>query len=116
MNAPFDPESVLAECRVSYFLSSGPGGQRRDRKRTAVRLVHEPTGIVVVAGRRRSRAQNLKEALDRLVERLRERAKPEKPRRKTRVPARVRESILKEKKRRSEKKERRRKVRREDYE
>lgn len=116
MTAHRTPDSVLAECRVSYLLSSGPGGQRRDRKRTAVRLMHEPTGLVVVAGRRRSRSRNLKDALERLLEKLREFEKVQKPRKKTNVPSRVRESILREKKKRSEKKKLRKKIRREDYE
>lgn len=104
------PEEVLVECRVSYFLSSGPGGQRRDRKMTAVRLLHLPTGIVVVATRRRSRAQNMKEALERLIGKLAERTRVRKPRRRTRMPAAAREAILREKRQRSVKKKLRKKV------
>jgi protein subunit release factor B len=109
-----DPEKVLEECRISYFLSSGPGGQRRDRKRTAVRLAHLPTGIVVVSGRRRSRAQNLQDALKRLIERIEEKEKVPKPRLKTRVPKKAREAAIKEKKQRSMKKKLRKKVSQDD--
>jgi len=78
-----------------------------------VRLVHVPTGTVVIAGRRRSRSQNLKEALDRLIDRIeeRERERSKKPRIRTKKPSRVRESILREKKHRSTTKKLRRKVR-----
>jgi protein subunit release factor B len=107
---PLDEESILEECQVAYFLSSGPGGQRRDRKRTAVRLVHEPTGIVVVSGRRRSRTQNLRLALEKLIERIEEKNRPAKPRIKTKKPKRVKEAILKQKKRLSAKKKLRKKV------
>jgi protein subunit release factor A len=107
-----DRATLFEECRVTYFLSPGPGGQRRDRKRTAVRLVHVPTGITVVAGRRRSRIQNLRDALDRLAEKLEERQaeKSRKPRIATRLPARVKEAILREKRHRALKKKLRGKV------
>jgi len=109
-----DAEKILAQCQASFFLSSGPGGQRRDRKRTAVRLVHGPTGIVVVSGRRRSRSQNLRLALEKLIERIEELERPEIPRKRTRKPRRAKETILREKKQRSAKKKLRRKVSSED--
>jgi protein subunit release factor B len=109
-----NPSKVLEECRVTYFLSSGPGGQHRDRKRTAVRLEHLPTGIVTVSKKRRSRAMNLREALERLVEKIGERQKVKKHRVPTRVPKKVREAIREEKRRRTLKKKERRKVDR-DY-
>jgi peptide chain release factor 2 len=109
-----DADEVLGQCRVSYFLSRGPGGQRRDRKMTAVRLLHLPTGIVVIATRRRSRAQNMQEALERLLGKLEERAKVKKPRIRTRMPAAVKETILRGKKRRSVKKVLRKRVRGEE--
>lgn len=95
---------------MSYFLSSGPGGQRRDRKMTAVRLLHLPTGIVVVATRRRSQVQNLKDALERLLEKLEQRMRVRKPRIKTRMPAAMKEAILRGKKRRSARKSLRKKI------
>ena len=107
---PLDPEKVFAERQASYFLSSGPGGQRRDRKRTAVRLVHGPTGIVVVSSRKRSRAQNIRLALEKLIERIEEKNRPQKPRIKTKKPKRVKEAIIKEKKHRSARKKLRKKV------
>ena len=69
---PVDPEDLLTECDVSYFLASGPGGQHRNRNRTAVRLRHRPSGLVVIGRRQRSRRQNLRDALGRLHERLAE--------------------------------------------
>jgi protein subunit release factor B len=105
-----DPEKILSECRITYMLPPGPGGQRRDRKRTAVRLVHGPTGITVIAGRKRYRAHNLKDALDRLIARIEERTRVRRPRIPTKTPRRVRMEIKEAKRRRSEKKRQRRKV------
>ncbi len=109
-----NPEKILEECRITYTLSPGPGGQRRDKKRTAVRLVHIPTGIIVVVGRKRFRSQNLREALERMVSRIEERQKGKKPRIPTKIPGKVRETIREEKKKRSIKKGLRRRVSRDD--
>jgi len=105
-------EKLLKECNMTFFLSSGPGGQRRDRKRTAVRLLHVPSGIVITCSRRRSRRLNLEEALSRLVARLEERRKEKerKPRIATKRPAWVKEAMIREKRHRSLKKKMRRKV------
>jgi predicted RNase H-like HicB family nuclease len=61
---------LLRETRVDFFKSPGPGGQHKNKAETAVRLVHKPTGITIIARRRRSRARNLKLALERLALRL----------------------------------------------
>lgn len=57
---------LLAQCRFDRFRVSGPGGQHRNRRDTAVRLVHTPTGIAGQASERRSQAQNRAAALQRL--------------------------------------------------
>jgi hypothetical protein len=61
-----DDEGLLALCRVERTRGSGPGGQHRNKVATAVRLVHEPTGLVGQASERRSQAENLRVALRRL--------------------------------------------------
>ncbi len=67
---PEDDESLLAECDVTVFQASGPGGQHRNRKLTAVRLFHEPSGLVVIGRRQRSQRRNRDDALVRLRRRL----------------------------------------------
>ena len=57
---------LLAQCRFDRFRVSGPGGQHRNRRDTAVRLVHSPSGIAGQASERRSQAQNRAVALARL--------------------------------------------------
>ncbi|MFH1016632.1 MAG: peptide chain release factor-like protein [Pseudomonadota bacterium] len=55
---------------VERLKGSGPGGQRRNKRETGVRLTHGPTGIVVSATEERSQALNLLIARRRLEERL----------------------------------------------
>jgi protein subunit release factor A len=99
---------LLAACEVTTFRASGPGGQHRNRRESAVRLRHIPTGIVVVASERRSQHQNRAVALERLARRLAERRRRRKPRVPTRVPRSAEEKRLAAKQRRSESKKLRR--------
>ena len=71
---------------VETYKSSGPGGQRKNKTETAVRLTHLPSGITVVATEYRSQAQNRKLAFERLRERLLKLNRPRKRRIPTRIP------------------------------
>ncbi len=107
--ADLSDEALLAECRIDTFRAGGPGGQHQNRTESGVRLTHLPTGISVIARDSRSQHRNRKTALERLRAALEERARPEKPRVTTRVPARAKRKRLDEKRRRSERKRTRRK-------
>ncbi len=65
-----DMATLEKEAIVEPFRAPGPGGQRKNRKETAVRLTHPPSGITVVASERRSQAQNREMAFQRLIARL----------------------------------------------
>lgn len=61
------PESDL---RFEFSRSSGPGGQNVNKRETAVRVVHIPTGIAVHADNERSQADNREAALSILKAKL----------------------------------------------
>ena len=84
-----DLETLKGETEVETRRSSKPGGQRRDKTETAVRLRHIPSGITVVASDSRSQAMNRKLAFQRLQERLERLNQPQKPRIRRRPPARA---------------------------
>ncbi|MEX0726795.1 MAG: peptide chain release factor-like protein [Planctomycetaceae bacterium] len=59
-------DELLAHCAVERIRRSGPGGQHRNKVETGIRLRHRPTDLTAQATERRSQAENLKSAIDRL--------------------------------------------------
>ena len=58
-NLSIKPEDL----EVSFTHSGGPGGQNVNKVETAVRVLHKPTGIVVLSQNERSQAKNKDKAL-----------------------------------------------------
>ncbi len=63
------------ELEITPFVrASGPGGQNVNKVASAIRVVHKPTGIMVVASTYRDQPQNKKQALSILQARLQQMA------------------------------------------
>jgi len=99
-----DLDTLRNEVVIETFRPSGPGGQRRDKKETAVRLRHLPSGVTVVASERRSQATNLEIAFNRLRAKLARLSRPVKRRVRTKPPVSALQQRLERKRRQSEKK------------
>ena len=98
---PEDDQELLGQCRVEVFRAGGPGGQHQNTTESAVRLIHLPTDIRVVARDERSQHRNRAIALTRLRARLEEHNHRDAPRIETKVPARVKRKRVEGKRRRA---------------
>ncbi|MEK7168367.1 MAG: peptide chain release factor-like protein, partial [Patescibacteria group bacterium] len=67
------PEEVQinqSDLEISFFRSSGPGGQNVNKVETAVRILHKPSGIVVASQAGRSQHSNRETAMGMLRAKL----------------------------------------------
>jgi peptide chain release factor len=59
-------ELNAADVRFEAFSAGGPGGQHQNKTASAIRAVHRPTGLAVIARDGRSQHRNKASALQRL--------------------------------------------------
>ncbi|OIV95611.1 hypothetical protein TanjilG_19990 [Lupinus angustifolius] len=59
-------EELVRQCEMDFLKSSGAGGQHRNKRESAVRLKHLPTGIIAQASEDRSQHMNRDSAVKRL--------------------------------------------------
>ncbi|MBM6774842.1 peptide chain release factor-like protein [Olsenella profusa] len=108
--ARMSAEQIARDCEVQAFHASGPGGQGVNTADSAVRMRHVPTGIVVVSREERSQLRNRERCVEKILETCRRRARPPRPRKKTRVPVGQRRRRLEDKRARGKVKQLRRRV------
>jgi len=61
-----DADDLLRQCRVDVFRGTGPGGQKRNRTSSAVRLTHLHSGITATCDETRSQHTNREIAVRKL--------------------------------------------------
>ena len=108
MPLPPHLERLRHECRITAYKSSGPGGQKKNKTASSVRVLHLPTGIVRIATESRSQLRNREAALERLWRELRRRAHRPPPRVPTRPSTASVERRLETKRHRADRKRDRR--------
>src|SRR6478752_4020035 len=63
-------EKLLEQCRWEAYRGSGPGGQKRNKTSSAIRVTHLPTKIQAIAEESRSQAENRLHAMRRIRHKL----------------------------------------------
>lgn len=65
-----EDEPLLRQCRVEFYKSGGPGGQKRNKTSSAAKIIHVASGIEAHSNDFRSQVENRLRALHRLRFRL----------------------------------------------
>ena len=74
------PREARARCEITAYKSSGPGGQKKNKTESSVRVKHLPTGVTRIATEERSQTRNKTVALGRVWAELERRERKPKKR------------------------------------
>ncbi len=66
------------DLKIDHYKSSGPGGQNVNKRETAIRITHTPTGLTVTSQTQRNQLENKENALTILAAKLLEKERKEK--------------------------------------
>ena len=99
MPLPEHLQQLARDCEITPFKSSGPGGQKKNKTESSVRVRHLPTGITRIGTESRSQTRNREAALERVWAELQRRARRRKPRVPTKPTAAARARRLDAKRR-----------------
>ncbi|MDP2951964.1 MAG: peptide chain release factor-like protein [Chloroflexota bacterium] len=99
-----DREALTREVQIEVWPGRGPGGVRKEKMETAVRITHMPTGITITASKERTQLENRKLAMERLQKRLERLNRQERTRLRALVPSEAIKEKEKSKRQESEKK------------
>jgi protein subunit release factor B len=108
MTLPAALARLALDCEITAYRSSGPGGQKKNKTESSVRVRHLPTGITRIATESRSQTRNRRLALERVQVEIERRARRPKPRIATRPTAAAAARRLESKRRAAQKKRTRR--------
>lgn len=94
INRTVEKDIVISpdDITTDTFRASGPGGQYVNKRETAIRITHVPTGLVAASQAQRSLQQNKDKALEMLAAKLYERKREEEEKEVTRLKG-VKKSI-----------------------
>ena len=101
---PENDDDLFAQCDFEAFRASGKGGQHINKTDSAVRLLHRPTGIVVMSQESRSQWQNRLRCLEKLRDKVAKLNVVVVPRKTTKKPKSAKRKNLVAKSQHSEKK------------
>ena len=112
---PESDETLLSECKIETFRSSGKGGQHANKTESAVRLTHIKSGIQVICQDERSQYLNKIKCIKALRIRIEKNNYIPPKRIRTKPTKGSVERRLQSKKHKSEKKKNRKKTNLNDY-
>ena len=81
------------DLKIDFFRSSAPGGQNVNKRETAVRITHLPTGVTVSCQSEREQQRNKRKAMEILLSKLYQKKLAEQKKEKKEIKGEVKKSM-----------------------